>query len=168
MRLLAAEGAKVACLDRPADDAPLSQIAREIGGTPILADVSDPEAPAKIAGELKERLGGVDIVVHNAGITRDKTLAKMKPELWDQTIDVNLAAVARITDALTRTRAGPARRRAHHLPVVGGGHRRQHGADQLRGVEGRHHRLRARAGAEAGRARHHRQRHRARASSRRG
>ena len=100
--LLAAEGAKVACLDRPADDAPLSQIAREIGGTPILADVSDPEAPAKIAGELKERLGGVDVVVHNAGITRDKTLAKMKPELWDQTIDVNLAAVARITEVLAQ------------------------------------------------------------------
>ncbi|HXU74879.1 MAG TPA: 3-oxoacyl-ACP reductase [Polyangia bacterium] len=102
VRLLAAEGAKVACLDRPADDASLSQIAREIGGTPILADVSDPEAPAKIAAELKERLGGVDVVVHNAGITRDKTLAKMKPELWDQTIDVNLAAVARITEVLAQ------------------------------------------------------------------
>ena len=108
VRLLAAEGAKVACLDRPADDAPLSQIAREIGGTPILADVSDPEAPAKIAAELKERLGGVDIVVHNAGITRDKTLAKMKPELWDQTIDVNLGAVARITEALA-AKGGPLR-----------------------------------------------------------
>jgi 3-oxoacyl-[acyl-carrier protein] reductase len=108
VKLLAAEGAKVACLDRPADDAPLSQIAREIGGTPILADVSDPEAPAKIAAELKERLGGVDVVVHNAGITRDKTLAKMKPELWDQTIGVNLAAVAHITEALTK-KGGPLR-----------------------------------------------------------
>ncbi|HEX8953084.1 MAG TPA: 3-oxoacyl-ACP reductase [Polyangia bacterium] len=102
VKLLAAEGAKVACLDRPADDAPLSQIAREIGGTPILADVSDPEAPARIAAELSERLGGVDVVVHNAGITRDKTLAKMKPELWDQTIEVNLASVARINDVLTQ------------------------------------------------------------------
>jgi 3-oxoacyl-[acyl-carrier protein] reductase len=102
VKLLAAEGARVACLDRPADDAPLSQIAREIGGTPILADVSDPEAPAKIAAELSERLGGVDVVVHNAGITRDKTLAKMKPELWDQTIDVNLAAVARINEVLAK------------------------------------------------------------------
>jgi 3-oxoacyl-[acyl-carrier protein] reductase len=108
VRLLAAEGARVACLDRPADDAPLSQIAREIGGTPILADVSDPDAPAKIAKELKERLGGVDVVVHNAGITRDKTLAKMKPELWDQTIEVNLGAVARITDALAQ-KGGPLR-----------------------------------------------------------
>ena len=55
-RLLAAEGAHVVCLDRPADDAPLSQIAREIGGTLILADVSDADAPGKIAAELKERL----------------------------------------------------------------------------------------------------------------
>ncbi|MDB4970810.1 MAG: 3-oxoacyl-[acyl-carrier protein] reductase [Myxococcales bacterium] len=108
VRLLAAEGARVVCLDRPADDAPLSQIAREIGGTPILADVSDPEAPAKIAAELLTRLGGVDVVVHNAGITRDKTLAKMKPELWDQTIDVNLGAVTRITAALT-AKGGPMR-----------------------------------------------------------
>jgi 3-oxoacyl-[acyl-carrier protein] reductase len=108
VELLAAEGARVACLDRPADDAPLSQIARAIGGTPILADVSDPEAPARIARELAERLGGVDVVVHNAGITRDKTLAKMKPELWDQTIDVNLGAVARITDALAAP-GGPLR-----------------------------------------------------------
>jgi 3-oxoacyl-[acyl-carrier protein] reductase len=100
VRLLAAEGARVACLDRPSDDAPLSQIAREIGGTPILADVSDPEAPNKIMKELGRRFGAVDVVVHNAGITRDKTLGKMKPELWDQAIDVNLAAVARITDAL--------------------------------------------------------------------
>ncbi len=101
-RLLAAEGAKVACLDRPADDAPLSQIAREIGGTPILADVSDPEAPARIAAELEERLGGLDVVVHNAGITRDKTLAKMKPELWDQTIEVNLASVARMNEVFAQ------------------------------------------------------------------
>jgi 3-oxoacyl-[acyl-carrier protein] reductase len=103
VEILAAEGAKVACLDRPADDAPLSQVARKVGGVPILADVSDPEAPARIAAELKQHLGGVDVVVHNAGITRDKTLGKMKPELWDQAIDVNLAAVTRITDALTKS-----------------------------------------------------------------
>ncbi len=47
-------------------------------------------------------------MVHNAGITRDKTLAKMKPELWDQTLDVNLVAVARITDALAQP-GGPLR-----------------------------------------------------------
>jgi 3-oxoacyl-[acyl-carrier protein] reductase len=104
--LLAAEGAHVVCLDRPQDDALASQIARKVGGSVLLADVGDPGAPAAIAAELRARHGGVDIVVHNAGITRDKTIARMKPELWDQTLEVNLAAVVRITEALLQ---GPLR-----------------------------------------------------------
>jgi 3-oxoacyl-[acyl-carrier protein] reductase len=99
-KLLADEGAHVVCLDRPADDELLTSVAREIGGTPLLVDVSDPEAPARIAATLREDHGGVDIVVHNAGITRDKTLARMKPEAWDQALGINLDAVIRITDAL--------------------------------------------------------------------
>lgn len=98
--LLAAEGAHVVCLDRPQDDGLCSQVAHRIGGEVLLVDVSADDAPATIAGHLADKHGGVDVVVHNAGITRDKTLAKMKPEAWEQTIDVNLAAVARITDAL--------------------------------------------------------------------
>ena len=99
-KLLADEGAHVVCLDRPADDELLSAVAREVEGTPLLVDVSDPEAPALIARTLREDHGGVDIVVHNAGITRDKTLARMKPEHWDQALEINLNAVVRITDAL--------------------------------------------------------------------
>jgi 3-oxoacyl-[acyl-carrier protein] reductase len=99
-RLLAREGAHVVCLDRPADDAPLSRVAREIRGSVLLADLGDPGAPAVIARALTEAHGGVDVVVHNAGITRDRTLANLKPEGWDQAIDVNLAAVVRVTDAL--------------------------------------------------------------------
>ncbi len=99
-KLLAGEGAHVVCLDRPADDQLASQVAREVGGSVLLADVTDPDAPAQIAAHLKEHHGGVDIVVHNAGVTRDKTLANMKPELWEQAVDINLGAVARITAAL--------------------------------------------------------------------
>ncbi len=100
-RLLAAEGAHVVCLDLPADDGPASKLAREIGGSVLLVDVANPEAPARIAADLEAR-GGVDIVVHNAGITRDKTLARMKPEQWDMTIDINLAAILRINSALVK------------------------------------------------------------------
>ncbi|MDP6943731.1 MAG: 3-oxoacyl-ACP reductase [Myxococcota bacterium] len=100
--LLAAEGARVVVLDRPADDGPASRVAREIDGTPLLVDITDADAPERIASTLIEELGGVDIVVHNAGITRDKMLANMKPERWDMTIDVNLAAVIRVTDALMK------------------------------------------------------------------
>jgi 3-oxoacyl-[acyl-carrier protein] reductase len=99
-RLLAGEGAKVVCLDRPADDALASQLAREVGGAVLCADVSDPDAPRRIAEELERRFGGVDIVVHNAGVTRDKTLARMAPEQWDEALDINLSAVLRLTGAL--------------------------------------------------------------------
>ena len=98
--LMAQEGAHVVVLDRPEDDGPASRVARSIDGSVLLADVSDPATPRRIADELTERFGGVDVVVHNAGITRDKTLRRMKPELWDQAIDINLGAVVRITDAL--------------------------------------------------------------------
>jgi 3-oxoacyl-[acyl-carrier protein] reductase len=103
-RLMAAEGAHVVCLDRPADDGPVSKVARAIDGSVLLADVSDVDAPAAIAKALQAR--GVDIVVHNAGVTRDKTLARMKQELWDQTLAINLDAVVRISEALV---AGPLR-----------------------------------------------------------
>ncbi len=98
--ILAAEGAHVVVLDRPADDAQASEVARKVGGTVLLADVSDAQAPKQIATFLKDRFGGVDVVVHNAGVTRDKMLANMKPEIWDQCLDINLGAVARITEAL--------------------------------------------------------------------
>ncbi len=98
--LLAAEGAHVVCLDRPADDGPCSKVAQRIGGSTLLVDITDVDAPERIAGELKDRFGGVDIVVHNAGVTRDKTLARMKPEQWDVAVDINLGAVIRITERL--------------------------------------------------------------------
>jgi 3-oxoacyl-[acyl-carrier protein] reductase len=97
---LAAEGAHVVCLDRPDDDEPTSVVARRIQGSVLLEDVSDPAAAKRIAVALQSRLGGVDVVVHNAGVTRDKTLARMKPELWNQAVDINLAAVVHITEAL--------------------------------------------------------------------
>ncbi len=98
--LLAAEGAHVVCLDRPADDGPCSKVAQRIGGSVLLVDITDEDAPARIANELEERFGGVDVVVHNAGVTRDKTLGRMKPDAWDMTVDINLGAAIRITDRL--------------------------------------------------------------------
>jgi 3-oxoacyl-[acyl-carrier protein] reductase len=99
-RLLAAEGAHVVCLDREQDAAPLHDVARSLGGTALLCDVSAPAAPDAIARALGRAHGGVDVVVHNAGVTRDKTLARMRPEHWDQALDINLAAVTRIDAAL--------------------------------------------------------------------
>jgi 3-oxoacyl-[acyl-carrier protein] reductase len=97
---LAAEGAHVVCVDRPADDAAAGQVARSIGGSVLAVDVADDGAPAAIAAHLRARHGGVDVVVHNAGVTRDKTLARMTAEMWDATLAINLAAPLRIDAAL--------------------------------------------------------------------
>jgi 3-oxoacyl-[acyl-carrier protein] reductase len=97
---LAAAGAHVVCLDRPEDDAQLSMVARDVGGSVLACDVLDPGAPQLIAQHLIERHQGVDIVVHNAGVTRDRTLGRMSEEQWDQTLGINLEAILRITAVL--------------------------------------------------------------------
>lgn len=99
-RSLANEGAHVICVDRPEDGDETSSLARDIGGTALLLDVTAADAPARVLESVGRR--GVDIVVHNAGITRDKTLARMKPENWDLVMAVNLDAVLRITGALEK------------------------------------------------------------------
>lgn len=96
-RALAAEGAHVICLDRPADDAETARLAREIGGTPLLVDLSSEDAIETIKKALPN---GVDVVVNNAGITRDKTIARMSAEQWDSVLKVNLDAVIKLTAAL--------------------------------------------------------------------
>jgi 3-oxoacyl-[acyl-carrier protein] reductase len=98
-RFLAREGAHVVCLDRPSDGAAATELARSLGGTALLVDVTDTSAPGRIAEILRAR-GGVDVVVHNAGITRDKTLGRMSAEQWDAVLDVNLAAALRANAAL--------------------------------------------------------------------
>src|SRR5262249_2963109 len=98
-RRLAEEGADVICADHPSQDGPLSQVARSIGGTTLLLHVGAHDATNTLVESVRKR-GGVDIVVHNAGVTRDKTLGKMSEEQWDLTIGVNLAAPIRLTRAL--------------------------------------------------------------------
>ena len=102
-RRLALEGAKVVALDRPAEAGLLADLARDIGGVPLAVDITDAEAPERIAEALAEQ-GGVHAVVHNAGVTRDKTLGRMSEEAWDLLMDVNLGAILRIQAALE---AGP-------------------------------------------------------------
>ncbi|MBT9561061.1 MAG: 3-oxoacyl-ACP reductase [Myxococcales bacterium] len=99
-RILAAEGASVVVLDRPDDDGPTSKLAREIGGFPLLEDITSDGAGARIEAAIRARYGRLDIVVHNAGITRDKTLARMRPDHWDSAIAVNLSAVLDTTEHL--------------------------------------------------------------------
>jgi len=99
-RCLAAEGAHVICLDRPGDEGPTGKIAREVGGSLLALDITDEATPEAIAQEIKENFKGLDILIHNAGITRDKTLARMKPEWWEMALEVNLSAILRINERL--------------------------------------------------------------------
>lgn len=97
---LARDGATVVCADLPAAGEALARVSNAINGTALQVDIAAADAPRRIAEHLKLRHGGVDIVVHNAGITRDKTLANMKPEVWSSVLDVNLGAQLRINEAL--------------------------------------------------------------------
>lgn len=90
--VLARDGAKVICLDVPAASAALDEQASKIGGKTLALDITDEKAPGIIADFVKEHFGGIDLVVHNAGITRDKTLGRMPDHFWDLTIAVNLTA----------------------------------------------------------------------------
>jgi 3-oxoacyl-[acyl-carrier protein] reductase len=98
--VLARDGASVVCLDVPAMGAELADTANRVRGTSFQLDITAEHAPGALADHLRERHGGVDVVVHNAGITRDKTLARMSEDQWDAVIAVNLTSQERLTAAL--------------------------------------------------------------------
>ncbi|TIC86590.1 3-oxoacyl-ACP reductase [Nocardioides sp. GY 10127] len=99
-RVLARDGATVVGLDVPQAASDLQRLTSEIGGDWLALDITAKDAPARIAQHLQREHGGVDVVVHNAGITRDKKLANMKADRWEQVIAVNLTAPERITRTL--------------------------------------------------------------------
>ncbi|MCC8391189.1 3-oxoacyl-ACP reductase [Paraburkholderia sp. MMS20-SJTR3] len=96
--VLAADGAHVIGLDIPSARDALDATIGQLHGSALTFDIAAPEAPAQIAAALDEL--GVDIVVHNAGITKDKTIAKMTEAAWQSVLDINLTAQERIDDAL--------------------------------------------------------------------
>jgi 3-oxoacyl-[acyl-carrier protein] reductase len=99
-RTLTRDGATVVGVDVPAMASELAALMRELGGEPLIVDITGVDAPQRIAKHLADQHEGVDIVVHNAGITRDKKLANMKDDGWRSTIAVNLTAPERITAEL--------------------------------------------------------------------
>ena len=97
--VLARDGAHVICLDVPQQQADLDRVASEIGGSTLAIDITAADAGEKIKTAAAAQ-GGLDVIVHNAGVTRDKTLANMKPEMWNLVININLSAAERINDYL--------------------------------------------------------------------
>ena len=97
---LARDGAHVVCLDIPAQGEPLQAVANDVAGETLQLDITTPEAPARVVDHVRRRHGGLDVFVHNAGVTRDKTLAGMDEARWDMAIEINLSSEERINDAL--------------------------------------------------------------------
>jgi 3-oxoacyl-[acyl-carrier protein] reductase len=98
-RALARDGATVVCVDVPSAGAALAAVANAIGGTALQADVTAPDAGHRILGHARTRHGGLDVVVHNAGITRDKLLANTDADRWASVVDVNLGSILRMNEA---------------------------------------------------------------------
>ncbi|NEC50990.1 3-oxoacyl-ACP reductase [Actinospica acidiphila] len=102
---LARDGAEVVVLDVPQAEEDARRVAERIGGSVLLLDMTAADAGARIAEALP---GGLDVLVHNAGITRDRRLVNMAKDRWSSVLDVNLGSVLRTTDALLE--AGALRR----------------------------------------------------------
>jgi 3-oxoacyl-[acyl-carrier protein] reductase len=99
-RVLHRDGATVLGIDVPQAASELQAVMREIDGGHLTLDITGKDAPQRIAKHVKDAYGGVDVVVHNAGITRDKRLMNMKGDTFGSTIAVNLTAPERITAEL--------------------------------------------------------------------
>ncbi len=151
---LARDGAEVVLLDVPPAREALEGLAARLGGRAVALDICAADAGQQLVDALPE---GVDIVVHNAGITRDKTLAKMSSDFWNSVINVNLNAPQVLTQALLD--GGKLHdNEPGGIAGVDQRHRRQPRAEQLRGEQGRPDRPGPGLGAGAGQARHHHQR----------
>jgi 3-oxoacyl-[acyl-carrier protein] reductase len=90
---LAADGAKVAVIDLTADAGKATAEAiRAAGGTalPIGCDVSHRDQVEAAVDRAAAELGGLDVLVNNAGVTRDNLLFKMTDDDWDTVIDIHL------------------------------------------------------------------------------
>ncbi|MFJ8198014.1 3-oxoacyl-ACP reductase [Streptomyces sp. NPDC096152] len=94
---LARDGARIVVLDVPAAEEDARKVADRLGGTALALDITAADAGERIAAALP---GGLDVLIHNAGITRDRRLVNMPAERWSSVLEVNLASVLRTTDAL--------------------------------------------------------------------
>lgn len=96
---LAREGANVICLDVPQQQTALEQVALTLSGRAICLDITDintAQALGSFFSSLDSGKKGVDIIVHNAGVTMDKTLAKMSDTQWTKLMQINLTAIEKI------------------------------------------------------------------------
>ena len=110
-RALHAQGAKVALSGTRREV--LDALAAEVGGAVVLpCDLADREAVEALVPNVEEALGPLDILVANAGVTRDNLMVQLRDEDWDHVIGVNLTATFRLARAAVK---GMMRRRFGRL-----------------------------------------------------
>ena len=101
-RALHAQGARVAVSGTRREV--LDALAAELGGAPVLpCDLADKDAVEALVPAVEAAMGQVDILVANAGITKDNLFVALKDEDWDQVINVNLTSTFRLARAAVKT-----------------------------------------------------------------
>jgi 3-oxoacyl-[acyl-carrier protein] reductase len=107
------EGAQVLGIDHPSQKAVLQDAMQAISADALIQDLSDPLAPAKLAqlidsGEAGSfgQDGTVDVIVHNAGITRDRTLKRMSVAEWDAVMKLNYEFPRQMSHGMLRPQQG--------------------------------------------------------------
>ena len=93
------DGADLVLLDVPALSEDLQEVAGVLNAQTIELDITEEDAPKRIADALGD---GVDVVVHNAGVTKDRTIAKMPEDRWSVLMEINLSSEERINDELLK------------------------------------------------------------------
>jgi NAD(P)-dependent dehydrogenase (short-subunit alcohol dehydrogenase family) len=96
-RAFAREGARVVVTGRRRD--PLEEVARETDGLAVAGDVTEPGHAEAVVAAARERFGGLDVVVANAGVGFGGTAGEVDDERWSRTIDVNVTGVLRLVRA---------------------------------------------------------------------
>ena len=84
------------------DQAAAEEIANEIGGVALQADVSLPDEAVALVERVESELGDIDALVNNAGVTRDTLIARMSDDDWQTVIDTNLRGTFNTARAVCR------------------------------------------------------------------
>ena len=85
-------------------EAPLRELADRLGDRAhvVLANLGDPDSVAALPKAAVEAMGSIDVLVNNAGITRDNLFMRMSDDEWAQVMDVNLTSVFKLSRAVLR------------------------------------------------------------------
>ncbi|WP_413451914.1 3-oxoacyl-ACP reductase [Georgenia phoenicis] len=98
VKVLARDGARVVGVDVSAAGEALSRVMNEVRGSALQLDITAEDAAERILSHVRERHGRLDVVVHNAGILRDKLLANMTDDRWNDLLAVNVLAPLRMNE----------------------------------------------------------------------